>query len=39
MRTRGFPARFPMFPVPDHLFSGPDMPSDETVRQRLFGEC
>ena len=25
--------------VPDHLFSGPDMPSDETVRQRLFGEC
>jgi 2-polyprenyl-6-methoxyphenol hydroxylase-like FAD-dependent oxidoreductase len=25
--------------VPDHLFSGPDMPLDETVRARFFGEC
>jgi 2-polyprenyl-6-methoxyphenol hydroxylase-like FAD-dependent oxidoreductase len=25
--------------VPDHLFSGPDLPSDEGVRARLFGEC
>jgi 2-polyprenyl-6-methoxyphenol hydroxylase-like FAD-dependent oxidoreductase len=24
--------------VPDHLFGGPDLPSDETVRARLFGE-
>ena len=24
--------------VPDHLFSGPDMPADEVVRARLFGE-
>lgn len=24
--------------IPDHLFSGPEMPSDETVRARLFGE-
>ena len=24
--------------VPDHLLSGPDMPADETVRERLFGE-
>jgi len=24
--------------VPDHLFSGPDLPADETVRARLFGE-
>lgn len=25
--------------VPDHLFSGPDLPADETVRARFFGEC
>ncbi|HET8964651.1 MAG TPA: FAD-dependent monooxygenase, partial [Candidatus Acidoferrum sp.] len=25
--------------VPDHLFSGPDLPADESVRARLFGEC
>jgi menaquinone-9 beta-reductase len=25
--------------VPDHLFSGPDLPADETVRARLFGEA
>lgn len=25
--------------VPDHLFSGPDLPVDDTVRARLFGEC
>ena len=24
--------------VPDHLFSGPDLPADEAVRARLFGE-
>ena len=24
--------------VPDHLFSGPDLPADEGVRARLFGE-
>jgi 2-polyprenyl-6-methoxyphenol hydroxylase-like FAD-dependent oxidoreductase len=24
--------------VPDHLMSGPDLPSDETVRRRFFGE-
>jgi menaquinone-9 beta-reductase len=24
--------------VPDHLLSGPDMPADDTVRDRLFGE-
>ena len=24
--------------VPDHLFSGPDLPFDDTVRQRFFGE-
>jgi len=24
--------------VPDHLFSGPDLPSDESVRRRFFGE-
>ncbi len=24
--------------VPDHLFSGPDLPADETVRRRFFGE-
>lgn len=25
--------------VPDHLNSGPDLPLDEKVRERLFGEC
>jgi len=25
--------------VPDHLFSGPDLPADESVRARLFGEA
>ena len=25
--------------VPDHLFGGPDLPADETVRARFFGEC
>jgi 2-polyprenyl-6-methoxyphenol hydroxylase-like FAD-dependent oxidoreductase len=25
--------------VPDHLFSGPELAADETVRSRLFGEC
>lgn len=25
--------------VPDHLLSGPDLPADERVRERLFGEC
>jgi 2-polyprenyl-6-methoxyphenol hydroxylase-like FAD-dependent oxidoreductase len=25
--------------VPDHLFSGPDLPVDDSVRARLFGEC
>lgn len=24
--------------VPDHLFSGPDLPLDETVRARLFAD-
>jgi len=24
--------------VPDHLFSGPDLPADEAVRRRFFGE-
>jgi 2-polyprenyl-6-methoxyphenol hydroxylase-like FAD-dependent oxidoreductase len=24
--------------VPDHLTSGPDLPADETVRRRFFGE-
>jgi menaquinone-9 beta-reductase len=24
--------------VPDHLLGGPDLPADETVRERLFGE-
>jgi 2-polyprenyl-6-methoxyphenol hydroxylase-like FAD-dependent oxidoreductase len=24
--------------VPDHLFSGPELPADETVRRRFFGE-
>jgi menaquinone-9 beta-reductase len=25
--------------VPDHIFSGPDLPLDEGVRARFFGEC
>jgi menaquinone-9 beta-reductase len=25
--------------VPDHIFSGPDLPFDEQVRARFFGEC
>lgn len=25
--------------VPDHLFSGPDLPADDAVRARFFGEC
>jgi 2-polyprenyl-6-methoxyphenol hydroxylase-like FAD-dependent oxidoreductase len=25
--------------VPDHIFSGPDLPFDERVRARFFGEC
>jgi hypothetical protein len=25
--------------VPDHLFGGPELPLDETVRSRFFGEC
>ncbi len=25
--------------VPDHLYSGPDLPVNENVRARLFGEC
>jgi len=25
--------------VPDHLFGGPELPMDETVRARFFGEC
>jgi len=25
--------------VPDHLFSGPELPADEAARARLFGEC
>jgi menaquinone-9 beta-reductase len=25
--------------VPDHLFSGPEMPLDDTTRARFFGEC
>ena len=25
--------------VPDHIFSGPDLPFNEQVRARLFGEC
>jgi len=24
--------------IPDHIFSGPDLPLDETVRRRFFGE-
>jgi 2-polyprenyl-6-methoxyphenol hydroxylase-like FAD-dependent oxidoreductase len=24
--------------VPDHVFSGPELPADETVRRRFFGE-
>jgi hypothetical protein len=25
--------------VPDHIMSGPDLPLDERVRARFFGEC
>jgi hypothetical protein len=25
--------------VPDHLFSGPDLPASDQVRARFFGEC
>jgi hypothetical protein len=25
--------------IPDHIFSGPDLPADETVRRRFFGEA
>jgi hypothetical protein len=25
--------------VPDHLFSGPEMPVDDSVRARFYGEC
>jgi len=25
--------------VPDHIFSGPDLPVDDHVRGRFFGEC
>jgi 2-polyprenyl-6-methoxyphenol hydroxylase-like FAD-dependent oxidoreductase len=25
--------------VPDHIFSGPDLPVNEQVRARFFGEC
>ena len=24
--------------LPDHIISGPELPADETVRKRLFGE-
>ena len=24
--------------APDHIYSGPDLPADETVRRRFFGE-
>jgi hypothetical protein len=24
--------------VPDHIFGGPDLPADEAVRRRFFGE-
>jgi len=24
--------------VPDHLFSGPNLPADDSVRRRFFGE-
>jgi 2-polyprenyl-6-methoxyphenol hydroxylase-like FAD-dependent oxidoreductase len=38
-RARAFPllAQDPTR-APDHLFSGPDLPLDETVRRRFFGE-
>ena len=38
-RARAFPliAQDPTR-VPDHLFSGPELPADETVRRRFFGE-
>jgi hypothetical protein len=26
-------------PMPDHLTSGPDLPLNDNVRARLFGEC
>jgi 2-polyprenyl-6-methoxyphenol hydroxylase-like FAD-dependent oxidoreductase len=40
MRTRALPliAEDPTR-VPDHIMSGPDLPLDEQVRARLFGEC
>jgi hypothetical protein len=25
--------------VPDHIFSGPDLPVNDNVRARFFGEC
>lgn len=25
--------------VPDHIFSGPELPLNEQVRARFFGEC
>jgi 2-polyprenyl-6-methoxyphenol hydroxylase-like FAD-dependent oxidoreductase len=25
--------------IPDHVMSGPDLPADETVRRRFFGEA
>ena len=38
-RRRAFP-RFAEDPtrIPDHLFSGPELPFDDAVRQRFFGE-
>ncbi len=40
LRTRALPliAEDPTR-VPDHIFSGPDLPLNEQVRARLFGEC
>lgn len=40
LRTRAMPkiAEDPTR-VPDHIFSGPDLPADEPVRARFFGEC
>ena len=40
MRARALP-RIAEDPtrVPDHIFSGPDLPFDEHVRARFFGEC
>jgi len=39
-RERAFPrhAEDPMR-VPDHIASGPDLPADDTVRRRFWGEC